>query len=191
MSYSNKIKWFIIGIFLFAIGIRYAYYAFTKYDDKSDRPWAYENTSGHRLTGIWKGKVTDPDGIVQEVEMEIINPFDEEKEKKRIFSKRIKRDRSDKSFFEGTSTIKWKGKIKDYEVWGGLREPNETDLHFQWRPLDDEHLPGFNLNLAKGSWEGDQLKLSIEFSFFTKEGFSRYESDNPKHNQLGTLVMKK
>ena len=39
--------------------------------------------------------------------------------------------------------------------------------------------------------EGDQLKLSIEFSFFTKEGFSRYESDNPKHNQLGSLVMKK
>ncbi|MBK8634789.1 MAG: hypothetical protein IPN72_14955 [Saprospiraceae bacterium] len=85
MSYSNKIKWFIIGIFLSAIGIRYAYYEFTKYDDKSDRPWAYANTSGHQLTGVWKGNVTDPDGIMHDVELEIINPFDEEKEKKTSF----------------------------------------------------------------------------------------------------------
>lgn len=188
---SSKSILILIAFLAMVVGIRYVYYLYVKHADKDHRPWAYPDANDHSLVGNWVGTCTDADGISHKVSFEILHPFSEEKAKDRIFSKRIKRDRSSKNTFEGVGVIDYKGKKEDIVLSGHVAKEDNQNIKIDPRPTNDKHHAGFNVNLLSGKWLGNTLDLEVTFSFYTPEGFSRYESANPKHSFIGKLIMTK
>lgn len=190
MSYSNKLKIFIVGFIVVVVLSRYGCYIIDKKYDTYRRPWAYsDDPTKPLLVGKWEGSVMDPDGVRHGVEMEIVVPITEEERQKRFSNKRIKRDRSSPTFFDGMAVLAVNGHRDSSELWGGLDEPDGHLIHFQFRPVNGIHPPGFNLNLLEGNWQGNTLDLEVTFSFFKPDGASFYDSANPKHEQKGKLLM--
>jgi hypothetical protein len=188
MTYATKLKFLIISVIAFYILSRIGCYYINKKYDTVRRPWAYA-TDKPLLVGKWKGQCMDPDKDVYDIDLEIFKPMSEDKRWARVMQKRIKRDRSSTTFFNGIAIATHRGVLDTFEIWGGLDKADGDEMHFQFRPLDDHHPEGFNLNLAKGKWQKDNMNLSVSFAYFTKEGYSHYESDNPKHEQLGLLKL--
>ncbi len=192
MSYSTKLKVFVIGLIAVVILGRYGCYFINKKYDTYRRPWAYSaDASKPLLVGKWQGSVTDPDNVVHKVEMEIFVPMTDEERKSRLFQKRIKRDRSSRTFFDGMAVLEVNGKRDSCELWGGLNEPDGHQIHFQFRPVNDVHPPGFNLNLLEGTWQEHTLDLTVDFAFFRPDGSSFYSSEDPRHDQKGQLRLKR
>jgi hypothetical protein len=188
---SSKSLLMAVVLILMAVGIRYVYYLYVKHADKDHRPWAYPDANDHSLVGNWTGTCTDADGISHKVSFEILNPFSDEKAKDRIFSKKIKRDRRSKNTFEGKGVISYNGKQEEIELSGHVDKEDHQKVEIDPMPTNDKYHPGFNVNLLYGKWLGNTLDLEVTFSFYTPEGFSRYESANPKHSFIGKLVMTK
>ena len=192
MSYSNQLKFFIAGFLIIAVLCKVGCFYLDKKYDTIRRPWAYsDDTSKPLLIGKWKGKVTDPDNIVHEVEMEIFPPTTDEKRWKRVSSKRVKRDRSSRTFFDGMAVLAVNGKKDSCELWGGLDRPDGHQIHFQFRPVKDVHPPGFNLNLVEGVWQGDTIVLDVTFAFFRPDGSSHSDSADPRYDQKGKLTVER
>jgi hypothetical protein len=190
MTYSTKLKFFIIGLITTVILGRYGCYAFDKKYDTYRRPWAYSSDPNKPLlVGKWQGSVTDPDNRIHKVEMEIFVPMTDEERKSRLFQKRIKRDRSSRTFFDGMAVLEVNGHRDSSELWGGLDEPDGHQIHFQFRPVNDVHPPGFNLNLIEGNWTGNNLDLDVTFAFFRPDGSSFSDSADPRHDKIGKLMM--
>jgi hypothetical protein len=190
VNLSKSLLNFVIFILLVAAG-RYVYYLYVKHADKDHRPWAYADANDHSLVGNWVGTCTDADGISHKVSFEIQHPFSEEKTKDRLFSKRIKRDRRSKNTFNGKGVISYNGKHEEIELSGHVGKEDHQKVEIDPMPTNDKYHPGFNVNLLYGKWLGNTLDLEVTFSFYTPEGFSRYESANPKHSFIGKLVMTK
>lgn len=190
MGYSSKLKVFIVGLIAVVILGRYGCYCVNKKYDTYRRPWAYSSDANKPLlVGKWQGSVIDPDNIVHKVEMEIYEPLSDEKRKKRFQQKRIKRDRSSRTFFDGLAVLETNGRKDSCEIWGGLDAPDGHQIHFQLRPVNDMHPPGFNLNLVEGDWQEDTLVLAVTFSFFRQDGSSYSDSADPRYEQKSTLMM--
>ncbi len=190
MAYSTKLKLVIIGVLAFGLLGRVGCYYVNKKYDTVRRPWAYsDDPNKPLLVGKWQGSVTDPDGVLHKVEMEIVEPMSDEERQKRFSRRRIKRDRSSSTFFDGTATLESNNHRASCEIWGGLDDPEGHQIHFQFRPVDDVHPPGFNLNLAEGTWKEDTLDLQVNFAFFRPDGSSFSDSADPRFEQKGKLVM--
>ncbi len=190
MAYSTKIKVFIIGLVVVVILGRVGCYFVNKKYDTYRRPWAYSSdASKPLLVGKWKGIVTDPDNVVHQVEMEIFEPMSDEKRMKRFQRKRIKRDRSSRTFFDGMAVLEVNGHRDSSELYGGLDEPDGHQIHFQFRPVNDVHPPGFNLNLVEGNWQENTLDLNVTFAFFKPDGGSYSDSADPRFDKKGKLLM--
>jgi hypothetical protein len=190
MTYSNKIKFTIIAVIGFYILSRVGCYYINKKYDTIRRPWAYA-IDKPLLVGRWKGQCTDPDNFSYKIDMEIFKPMSEDERWARFMKKRIKRDRSSTTYFNGIAIATHKHILDTFEIWGGLDKADGHEIHFQFRPLDDKHPEGYNLNMVKGKWQGDELNLTTSFSYYTAAGYSHYESDNPKHNKDAALNMKR
>ena len=161
-----------------------------KYYDTIRRPWAYAGDPGKSLlVGHWQGACTDPDQVAHQVKMEIFVPTTDEERWRRFSQKRIKRDRSSPTFFDGLAVLETGGRRDSCKLWGGLDKADGHGIHFQFSPLSGVHPPGFNLNLLKGTWQGDSLHLSVTFSFFRADGSSFYDSADPRHSTEGVLKM--
>ncbi|MBL7825452.1 MAG: hypothetical protein JNJ57_02400 [Saprospiraceae bacterium] len=190
MTYRNKLLFLIIGLAGVVLLGRYACYFVDKKYDTIRRPWAYSSDpSKPLLVGKWQGSVLDPDNNAHEVFLEIEEPLSDEKRKNRFFQKRIKRNRSSRTFFDGMAILASRGRRDTCEIWGGLDQPDGNQIHFQFRPLHDVHPPGFNLNLAEGVWQEHQLELSISFTWFRPDGSSFSDSADPRFEQKGVLKM--
>jgi hypothetical protein len=191
MSNMAKFLMPILILGLATAGGRYVYYKILNAGDRSDRPWAYPDDQGNPLTGSWVGEVKDADGQVHHLELNIVNPFDDASRAERLTNRKLKRDRHKKTSFEFTATERYQSKVIEHQNLGSLAEPEGEDVKWQFGPIDDKHYPGFNLNLAKGKWNGDKILMEVSFSFYTPEGHSHYESADPRHRFKGTLVLQK
>lgn len=184
---NTKIIFPLIALLFVSLAGRYAYYLFLNSKDKTDRPWAYANAQGKMLTGTWIGDVKDADGELHQLEMTITNPYDDATRVDKATSKKFKRDRTKKSTFQYFATEKYKGKTITHENIGSLVDPNSNKIKWQFSPTDDQHYSGFNLNIANGTWQIDQLMVAVTFSFYTKEGYSHYVSSDPRHKYIGSM----
>ncbi len=190
MSYSTKIKVFIIGLVAVVVLGKVGCFYFDKQYDNYRRPWAFSSDSTKPLlVGKWQGSCTDPDQVVHKVEMEIFSPTTDEERWKRVSSRNVKRDRSSTTFFDGLAVLETQGKRDSCELWGGLDKADGQGLHFQFWPISDVHPPGFNLNLLNGKWKDDTIDLSVEFAWFRPDGSSHYDSADPRHEMKGKLLM--
>lgn len=99
------------------------------------------------------------------------------------------RNRTDRTFFDGIAILETNGSRDTCELWGGLDKADGHEIHFQFRPINDVHPPGFNLNLLDGKWQGDAIDLNVIFAFFKPDGSSFYSSEDPKHDMKAKLVM--
>ncbi len=192
MQYSTKLKLFIVGILAAAVFGRIGcYYANAAYDTYR-RPWAYNSDPDKPLlVGKWTGQTTDPDGVAHVVELEIFEPLSDEQRQERFSNRRIKRDRSSRTYFDGLAIVTARGTPDSCRIWGGLDAPYGQQIHFEVRPLDDQHPPGFNINLVEGSWQVDELFLKVDFAFFRPDGSSFSDSADPRFNQQSELRMKR
>lgn len=183
---------FIIGLVAIVLTGRYGCYYLDKKYDTYRRPWAYSSDPQKPLlVGHWQGKVTDPDNVVHQVQMEILVPITDEKRQERFFQKRIKRDRSSRTFFDGLAVLETIGHRDTFELWGGLNAPDGHKIHFQFRPVNGVYPTGFNLNLVEGIWQEHTLDLEVVFSFFKADGSSFSDSADPRYDQKGRLLMKR
>ncbi|MFN4255064.1 MAG: hypothetical protein ACK4Q5_08685 [Saprospiraceae bacterium] len=190
MAYSSKIKLFIVGLIAVAVLGRVACFFANKKYDTLRRPWAYsDDPTQPLLVGRWQGSVTAPDNIVHKVDMEIFEPTSDAERWKRLSQRRIKRDRSSRTFFDGVAVLETNGRRDTCELWGGLDAPDGHAIHFQLRPLHDVRPPGFNLNLLEGEWQGHTLELAATFAFFRPDGSSYSDSADPRYEQKGRLPM--
>jgi hypothetical protein len=189
---NNKRALVILILALSGIGaMRYGYYKYLNYKDKSDRSWAYPDSNGHMLTGLWNGQVKDADGHTHDLSIQIINPYDDKYRADRVSNKRIKRDRSSKKYFEIIAEEKYKGNTITHTNGGRLNAPDAKELNFQFGPDDGKHYEGFNLNIADGVWKDDVITLDVKFAYFTREGYSHSDSADPRHDYIGKAVLKK
>lgn len=190
MAYSTQLKLLIAAVLAFALLGRVGFYFFNKHSDLDRRPWAYtDDPRKPLLVGKWRGAVTDPDGVIHQVELEIEEPLSDAERQKRFSQRRIRRDRSSPTFFDGTATLETRGRKEPCEIWGGLDKPDGNQVHLQFRPLDDKHPPGFNINLAKGRWQENTLELDVSFAFFKNDGASFSDSADPRFDQQGKLLL--
>jgi hypothetical protein len=183
---------FIIGLVAIVLTGRYGCYYLDKKYDTYRRPWAYSSDPQKPLlVGHWQGKVTDPDNVVHQVQMEILVPITDEKRQQRFSQKRIKRDRSSRTFFDGLAVLETIGHRDTFELWGGLNAPDGHKINFQFRPVNGVYPTGFNLNLVEGIWQEHTLDLEVVFSFFKADGSSFSDSADPRYDQKGRLLMKR
>ncbi len=190
MKYSTKIKLFIALLLASVIFGRFGCYYLNKKYDTYRRPWAYSNDASKALlVGKWQGTCIDPDQISHKVEMEIVVPMTDDERWNRVFQKRIKRDRSSPTFFDGFAVLETNGQKDTCELWGGLDKANGHEIHFQLSPISKVHPPGFNLNLLKGNWQDNSIDLAVDFAWFRPDGSSLYSSEDPRHDTKGKLVM--
>jgi hypothetical protein len=182
---------YLIIAFALTVGIRELYFVYLQKKDKWDRPWAYKSEKGYSLTGTWVGDVTDAEGNRHHVSMEIINPYDDAYRRKRASDKRIKRDRSSKTYFMVKANELYNGLAIKHESSGRLSTALGNKLNLQFSPEDNRHYHGFNLNLAEGTWIQNQLTLNVHFAYFTKEGFSYSNSADPRHEFIGKMTLNK
>lgn len=187
MSYKNKLIAFIIFIVVLGFGSRYLFYKYLNAKDKSDRPWAYKNENGHSFTGKWKGSVKDADGFIHDIVIELFSPYDDEYRKNRASSKRIKRDRSSKNYFEGTAVETYKNKVINHEVYGNFISQEENTFTINIRTEDKDRYEGFNINLGSGIWKDDNINIDMSFAYFTKELYSTSDSADPRYDYIGKL----
>ncbi|MCF8247883.1 MAG: hypothetical protein K9J37_22170 [Saprospiraceae bacterium] len=192
MSHPIKIKVAIVGVILLVVLSKVGCFYFDKINDTNRRPWAFSSdASKPLLVGKWQGSVTDPDNRIHEVEMEIFVPTTDEERWKWVSRSHIKHDRSSPTFFDGMAMLEVNGHRDSCELWGGLDEPDGHQIHFQFRPVNDVHPPGFNLNLLEGTWQEHTLDLTVDFAFFKPDGSSFYTSEDPRYDQKGHLMMKR
>lgn len=191
ITYNTKIKVLIVAVFALALFGRYGWYYLDKKYDTYRRPWAYSsNPDSPLLVGRWSGVCTDPDKVVHKVNLEIFEPqSDEERMKKFNRRPRKKRSRSSATFFDGIATVEANGKSHTCELWGGLDKADGHRIHFQLRPLDDVHPPGFNLNLLEGNWQQHTIDLSVVFAWFRPDGSSFSDSADPRYDTKGRLLL--
>ena len=190
MKYSTKLKLFIALLLASVIFSRFGCYYLNKKYDTYRRPWAYsDDPSKPLLVGKWQGTCIDPDQISHIVEMEILLPTTDDERWKRSTQKRPKRDRSSTTFFNGFSILEANGKKDTCELWGGLDKADGHEVHFQFSPISKVHPPGFNLNLLKGNWQDNTIDLGVDFAWFRTDGSSFYNSEDPRHDTKGKLLL--
>lgn len=191
MAYATKLKIVIAAVFALALFGRYGYYLIDKKLDAYRRPWAY-SPDAPLLVGRWQGACTDPDKVTHKVELEIFEPLsDEERKEKFNKRRRKKRSRSSSTFFDGIAVVTVNGSRDTCELWGGLDKADGHQIHFQLRPLDDVHRPGFNINLLKGDWQQHTIDLSVDFAWFRPDGSSFSDSADPRYSTQGQLQLKR
>lgn len=192
MTYSTKIKWFIGGILMTAILGRTGCFYAKKYYDTYRRPWAYARHAGQPLlVGRWQGSCIDPDQVTHRIDLEIYHPTTDEQRWRRLSGRRIKRDRSSPTFFDGAAILSTGSRRDSCELWGGLDKADGHEVHFQLRPVHDKHPPGFHPNLLKGTWQGDEIDLTVEFAWFREDGSSFSDSADPRYSTPGKLLLQR
>ena len=194
MSYSTRIKIFLVfALLLFVFG-RYGLFYLDKAWDTQRRPWAYsKDPDKPLLVGRWQGQCVDPDGITHQISMEIVEPLTDKDRMKRINRARAKRKRSKSSptEFNGMAIIRTAAWRDSFELWGGLDDPKGHALHFQWRPTDGTYPPGFVINNLKGQWQDHTITLEAAFAFFRPDGSSFYDSADTRHDQKAKLTLQR
>lgn len=190
MTYSSKIKAFIVLVIVFAVLGRVGLYYLDKKYDAWHRPWAYsDDPNKPLLVGKWAGEYSDPDNIVHKIEMEVFVPTTDEERWRKLNRPHGGRSGTNPRFFDGMALIETQGKQDSFELWGGLDKADGAGLDFQMRPVNGVYPVGFNLNQLKGNWTGDKIRLTIAFALHRADGSSYYDSADPRHNTEGTLLL--
>ena len=144
--------------------------------------------------GKWQGTFQDPDGVQKTIKLEIVKPTtDEERadEASRHSRRRGLGSRSEKRWFEGLATVTGKLGTEEYEVYGAVEKDDYHQLHFNFRPHDEKKrvLPNFTLLEAqKGSWQNDELRLTLGFSYQKADGSSFWSSADPRFDKKETIT---
>lgn len=188
----------LLVLTLLSWGVYECKYYYSYYSDIKDRPRAYsEDENAKLLVGQWQGSFKDPDGVEKSIVVEIFKPVSEE-ERERKASRRNRRNRSreNKQTFEGKALAKSKLGIENYELYGSVKKEDFHQLRFNFRPQDEKKrvLPNFTLAEAKdGTWQNDELHLTLTFSYHKADGSSFWNSADPRHDKTAktTLIRQK
>jgi hypothetical protein len=173
---------------------RYGLFHFGKQMDVRQRPWAYSNDpTKPLLVGKWTGSCQDPDGAVHEVALVIVPPLTDEERWHKLGKRRGKRNYRPKGNFDGTAVLKASGKSESCTIWGAIDPPDGNRIQLQISPVDDnaKRPAGFNVRALEGIWNGDALEVTVEFVYIQPDGSSFWNSDDPRHNFKGRLVMRR
>ena len=187
MTKGKKILLVLGGLLGLSWGVYECKYYFSYYSDLQTRPWAYSRDQNAKLlVGKWQGAFKDPNGVSKTLEIEIFEPVsEEERQKKAIKRARRRSGRENKRAFEGMATVKSRLGQEEYEIYGAVEKEDFHKLSFNFRPQDEAKriLPNFTLLEANpGSWETDNLLLTLSFSRQNADGSSSSSSEGVVKN---------
>ncbi|TLV03862.1 hypothetical protein [Dyadobacter luticola] len=164
-----------------------AFLGFEYWRHRFDRPWAYGKEN---LLGKWEGSFVDPNGVTKQLTMEIFEPEEERWDA----STYVPQDYPESQEFKGTAQVKSKLGVENDHVRGllGTKDGHQID-RIDFTPKDESKhiLESFNLsNTAPGGvWEGDEIKVSVEFAYRTKTGSAFWDSSDPKYRQKVLMIL--
>ena len=187
MTKGKKILLVLGGLLGLSWGIYECKYYFSYYSDLQTRPWAYSRDQNAKLlVGKWQGAFKDPNGVSKTLEIEIFEPVSEEERQKKASRRTRRRGRNEnKRAFEGMATVKSRLGQEEYEIYGAVEKEDFHKLSFNFRPQDEAKriLPNFTLLEANpGSWETDNLLLTLGFSRQNADGSSSSSSEGVVKN---------
>lgn len=192
----------LIGVLvLLSWGVYECKYYYSYYSDLKDRPWAYsEDKNAKLLVGKWNGSFKDPDGVQKTLVLQLFEPVTEEERKEKasryLRNRRGSGSRENKRAFEGVAEVKSRLGKEDYEIYGSVKKEDFHHLSFNFRPQDEKKrvLPNFTLTKAKeGTWQNDELLLTLTFSYHKADGSSFWNSADPRYDKTAktTLIRQK
>ena len=198
MSTSRKRKGFVL-ILIAGIAVSWGVYEckyyYSQWSDYRNSPWAYSKDENLKLlVGKWVGSFKDPDKVDKTIHLEIFVPLTEE-ERKNKAGKRWKRasySSRNKGNFDGVATVNSKLGTEEYKIYGAVDKEDFHKLHFSFRPEDEKKrvLPNFALReVADGKWQGDQLTITMNFSYQKADGSSYSSSDDPRFVATATTTL--
>lgn len=185
MQKGKKLLLFIV----FLAGISWVMfeckYSFSYWMDVYQRPWAYSRDENAKLlVGHWEGSFSDPKGIKKNITLEIFTPLtdDERQEKagRRTRNRRGLGSTENKRAFDGQAIVTSQLGIERYEIYGSVEKDDFHQFHFNFRPEDEKKriLPNFTLLEArKGSWQNDDMSITLSFAHHNADGSSSYSSE--------------
>jgi hypothetical protein len=201
MTKSKSILLSILLLVVLSWGVYECKYYYSYYSDLKDRPWAYsEDKNTKLLVGKWNGSFKDPDGVQKTLVLQIFEPVTEEERKEKasryLRNRRGLGSRENKRAFEGVAVVTSRLGKEDYEIYGSVKKEDFHHLSFNFRPQDEKKrvLPNFTLAEAKeGTWQNDELRLTLTFSYHKADGSSFWNSADSRHDKTAetTLIRQK
>ncbi len=184
MQKSKTLFFFLVVLAVISWGLFECKYSFSYWMDVYQRPWAYSRDENAKLlVGNWEGSFADPKGIKKDITLEIFTPLTDEERQKKAGSRSQKRNglgsSENKRAFDGQVIVTSQLGIERYEIYGSVEKDDFHQFHFNFRPEDEKKrvLPNFTLLEArKGSWQNDDMNLTLSFAHHNADGSSSYSS---------------
>ncbi|WP_421825388.1 hypothetical protein [Larkinella sp.] len=197
MTKGKTILLMIIGLAGISWGVYECNYYVSYRNDLSQRPWAYsEDKKADLLVGTWQGNFLDPDGVRKTIRLEILVPMTEDERAKKASHRTRHRkglgSRSDKKRFDGFATVTSQRGIEEYEFYGAVSDKTGSRLNtIHFRALDEKQQLRKNFNVLSavdgGQWQGDQLILTLAFTYNTATGSGYSSSADPRFDKKVTV----
>ncbi len=194
----RKTSWVLIILLLVAVswGVYEIRYYSGLWWDYRTRPWAYSSDDNAKLlVGKWQGAFSDPDKVSKRLHLEIFEPTTEA-ERRKSAGKRNRRGggirHRDKTGFDGIATIESRLGKEEYEVYGSVNRDDYHQLKLNFRPADEQKriLPNFTASQGlDGSWQGDELRISLTFSYQRADGSSFSSSADPRYSKIAKVTL--
>ena len=179
-------------------GVYECKYYYSYYTDLRDRPWAYSRGENAKLlVGKWQGTFQDPDGLQKTIELEIMEPTNDEERAKKA-SRRSRRrsglgSRSDKRGFDGFATVTSKLGKEEYEIYGSVQKEDWHQLntiHFRVMDENQQLRNNFGVGAAdSGQWQDDELTLTFAFVYTTATGSGYSNSADPRYEKKAKVTL--
>lgn len=190
MQKSKTLFFLLVILAILSWGLFECNYSFSYWMDVYQRPWAYSRDENAKLlVGHWEGSFADPKGIKKNITLEIFIPLTDEERKKKAGSRSQRRNglgsSENKRAFDGQAIVTSQLGIERYEIYGGVEKDDFHQFHFNFRPEDEKKrvLPNFTLLEArKGSWQNDDMSITLSFAHHNADGSSSYSSEGVVKN---------
>ncbi len=158
--------------------------------DRYSRPWAFGDPDS-RLAGSWQTTFLDPDDVPKHITINIEQPsatFNWST----FLSRRRKHRRKNPRSFTGTASVTSRRGTEQYELWGSVDRDNASQLVLNTRVVNEKTqlLPNFALGAIRNvRWQGNNLTMTLSFSFRRADGSSFWSSSDPRLNQTRQLTL--
>ncbi|WP_080058357.1 hypothetical protein [Spirosoma aerolatum] len=196
MSRGIRLLLVVIALIALSWAVYECKYYYSYYTDLTARPWAYNrDENAPLLVGTWQGEFRDPDNVAKTIRLTIEPPVSEEERSRKAARRTRKRSsfsRTDKKWFGGEANITSVRGKEEYSLSGHVRTDDGHQLGSVRFSTEDGIGPirsNFNLQSASdgGTWQGDELTLTIGFTYITQTGASHWSSADPRYDKKVTI----
>lgn len=199
MTKGIKLLLFFGVLVALSWGVYECKYYFSYWRDLHDRPWAYSTDKNAKLlVGQWQGSFRDPDGVQKSLQLEIFEPITDKERQEKASRRSRKRSglgsRKNKGAFDGVAEVTSRLGKEEYEIYGSVKKEDFHQLGFNFRPQDEKKrvLPNFTvLEATEGTWQNDELHLTLAFSYHKADGSSHWDSADARFEKKVVVTLKR